>query len=57
MVRDHLIGHQLELGDSQVAGTITLVYDHHRSHTQDALTDLQHKHLLLRCFVWVGGVS
>jgi CopG family nickel-responsive transcriptional regulator len=45
MVRDHLIGHQLELGDSQVAGTITLVYDHHRSHTQDALTDLQHKHL------------
>jgi CopG family transcriptional regulator, nickel-responsive regulator len=45
MVRDHLVGHQQELGDSEVAGTITLVYDHHRSHVQDALTGLQHKHL------------
>jgi len=45
MVRDHLVGHGQELGDSEVAGTITLVYDHHRSHVQDALTDLQHGHL------------
>ena len=45
MVRDHLVGHHQELGDSEVAGTITLVYDHHRSHVQDALTDLQHEHL------------
>jgi metal-responsive CopG/Arc/MetJ family transcriptional regulator len=48
MVRDHLVGHQLELGDSEVAGTITLVYDHHRSHVQDALTDLQHSRPLHR---------
>jgi len=45
MVRDHVFGHQQELGDGEVAGTITLVYDHHRPHVQDALTDLQHKHL------------
>jgi CopG family transcriptional regulator, nickel-responsive regulator len=28
-----------------VAGTITLVYDHHRPNVQECLTDLQHKHL------------
>jgi CopG family nickel-responsive transcriptional regulator len=45
MVRDHLFGHRQGLGDSEVAGTITLVYDHHRPRVQDALTDLQHEHL------------
>ena len=45
MVRDHLFGHQQELADREVAGTITLVYDHHRPHVQDALTNLQHKYL------------
>jgi CopG family transcriptional regulator, nickel-responsive regulator len=29
MIRDHLVGHQQELGDSEMAGTITLVYNHH----------------------------
>lgn len=42
MVRAHLIEHQRELGDSEVAGTITLVYDHHRPHVQETLTNLQH---------------
>jgi CopG family nickel-responsive transcriptional regulator len=42
MVRDHLVEHQQEMTDSEVAGTITLVYDHHRPHVQKTLTDLQH---------------
>ena len=45
MIRDHLIGHQQEIGDSEMAGTITIVYNHHRPHVQETLTDLQHKHL------------
>ena len=43
MVRDHLVEHQQEIADREVAGTITLVYDHHRPHVQETLTDLQHK--------------
>ena len=43
MIRDHLVEHRQELTDSEVAGTITLVYDHHRPHVQETLTDLQHK--------------
>lgn len=29
---------------SEIAGTITLVYDHHRPHLQEVLTHLQHDH-------------
>ena len=28
-----------------MAGTLTLVYNHHRPNVQEALTELQHKHL------------
>ena len=45
MVRDQLVEHQQELTDSEVVGTITLVYDHHRPHVQETLTDLQHKQM------------
>ena len=45
MVRDNLVEHEQKSGDSEVAGTVTLVYDHHRPNVQEALTDLQHKHL------------
>ena len=31
-------------GRGEIAGSITLVYDHHRHHLQDLLTDLQHDH-------------
>ena len=47
MVRDHLVEHRQEMTDSEVAGTITLVYDHHRPHVQETLTDLQHKQLAI----------
>ena len=45
MVRDHLVGHQQEVGQGEMAGTITLVYNHHRPNVQEALTTLQHRHL------------
>jgi len=45
MIRSQLVEHHQELGDNEVVGTITLVYDHHRPQVQKSLTDLQHKHL------------
>jgi len=44
MIRDQLVEHQQQLGQDEIAGSITLVYDHHRHHLQDLLTDLQHEH-------------
>ena len=44
MIRAHLVEHRQQLGDREIAGSITLVYDHHRHHLQDLLTDLQHEH-------------
>ena len=45
MIRDRLVEHRQEMEDRDVVGSITLVYDHHRSHVQRTLTDLQHHHL------------
>jgi len=44
MIRDHLVEHQQQKGTGEIAGSITLVYDHHKHHLQDLLTDLQHEH-------------
>ena len=44
MVRAQLVEHHQQFGDREIAGSITLVYDHHRHHLQDLLTDLQHEH-------------
>jgi CopG family transcriptional regulator, nickel-responsive regulator len=44
LIRAGLIEHHQNLGDHEIAGTITLVYDHHRQHVQAALTDIQHDH-------------
>jgi CopG family nickel-responsive transcriptional regulator len=44
MVRDGLVDHRQRFGNSEIAGTITLVYDHHRPRVQAVLTDLQHDH-------------
>ncbi len=44
MVSAHLVEHQGEEGDREIAGTITLVYDHHRRNVQALLTDIQHDH-------------
>jgi CopG family transcriptional regulator, nickel-responsive regulator len=44
MIRAQLVEHRQQKADAEIAGTITLVYDHHRHHLQDLLTDLQHDH-------------
>lgn len=42
MIRDRLVEHHQNYGDHEIAGTITLVYDHHKQHVQSVLTDIQH---------------
>ena len=44
MIRDRLIEHRQKSGSEDIAGTITLVYDHHNPHLQASLTDIQHDH-------------
>lgn len=44
MIRNQLVEHQQQAGDAEIAGTITLVYDHHKHGLQEELTDLQHDH-------------
>ena len=45
LVRDALVRQAWEEKDREVAGTITLVYDHHKHELADRLTDVQHKFL------------
>ena len=45
MVRRELVEHDARMGSAEIAGTITLVYDHHRPNVQRQLTELQHGHL------------
>jgi CopG family transcriptional regulator, nickel-responsive regulator len=44
MVRNQLVEHRQEHDDTEAAGTVTLVYDHHTKHVQESLTALQHDH-------------
>jgi CopG family nickel-responsive transcriptional regulator len=44
MIRNHLVEHRQKFGTEDIAGTITLVYDHHKQHVQESLTDIQHDH-------------
>jgi CopG family nickel-responsive transcriptional regulator len=44
MVRAQLVEHRQQQGEGEIAGTITLVYDHHKRHLQALLTDIQHDH-------------
>jgi len=43
-VRDCLVEHYGQKGTHEIAGTITLVYDHHKRNIQALLTDIQHDH-------------
>ena len=45
MVRDHLIEDELQEGNVDSVGTLTLVYDHHQRDLQEKLTGYQHHHL------------
>ncbi len=44
MIRDRLVEHRQRTGKEEIAGTITLVYDHHKPQVQATLTDIQHDH-------------
>jgi len=44
LIRDELVETSWEKPDSQVVGTVTLVYDHHVRMLNEKLTDLQHDH-------------
>ncbi len=43
MIRGQLVEHHQNLG-GEIAGTITLLFDHHKPSLQRVLTDLQHDH-------------
>ena len=42
LIRERLTNRAWETGETEVAGTLTLVYDHHRSQLGDRLMKLQH---------------
>jgi len=44
MVRDRLVDHLGHSDDREIAGTVTLVYDHHKRNLQKLLTEVQHDH-------------
>jgi CopG family transcriptional regulator, nickel-responsive regulator len=44
LVRDSLVDHQAESEQQEIAGTITIVYDHHKPNLQGILTTIQHDH-------------
>lgn len=44
LIRDTLTAQAWESDTSDAAGTLTLVYDHHRQQLRDHLTQLQHDH-------------
>ena len=44
LIRDRLTTHAWEADSRDAAGTLTLVYDHHRQQLRDHLTQLQHDH-------------
>ena len=44
LIREELVQKTWERPDSQVVGTVTLIYDHHVRLLNGKLTDLQHSH-------------
>ena len=44
LIRDQLIETARQQPDSEVVGTVTLVYDHHVRMLNEKLTDMQHDH-------------
>lgn len=44
MVRAQLVERNAQVGNREIAGTVTLVYDHHKRDLQAELTNIQHDH-------------
>ena len=45
MMRDFIVRHEWEVGNEEVAGTITMVYNHDKADVVKELLDLQHDYL------------
>lgn len=45
MVRDLLIEEDLQKEETETAGTVTIIYDHHQRELEEKLTDYQHHFL------------
>jgi CopG family transcriptional regulator, nickel-responsive regulator len=44
LIRDHLVATSVLAPDSEVVGTVTLIYDHRSRLLPEKLTDIQHQH-------------
>ncbi|MDQ1473634.1 MAG: CopG family transcriptional regulator, nickel-responsive regulator [Bryobacterales bacterium] len=44
LIRDELVQKSWESAETEVVGTVTLVYDHHVRMLNEKLTDMQHDH-------------
>jgi CopG family transcriptional regulator, nickel-responsive regulator len=44
LIRDHLVATSVVAPDTEVVGTVTLIYDHHSRLLPEKLTDIQHKY-------------
>lgn len=44
IIRHQIIEEEALTGKEEVAGTITLIYDHHHSSVQETVTEIQHEH-------------
>jgi len=44
LIRNELVQEVWQSSDSEVIGTVTLVYNHHANQVSDRLTELQHKY-------------
>jgi CopG family transcriptional regulator, nickel-responsive regulator len=44
LVRNSLVDHDAAADSQEIAGTITLVFDHHKPNLQSLLTSIQHDH-------------
>ncbi|WP_457750497.1 nickel-responsive transcriptional regulator NikR [Thermococcus sp.] len=45
LIRDFIVRHEWEVGDEEVAGTITMLYNHDEAEVVKELLDLQHDYL------------
>ncbi|WP_457752943.1 nickel-responsive transcriptional regulator NikR [Thermococcus sp.] len=45
LIRDFIVRHEWEVGDEEVAGTITIVYNHDEAEVVKELLDLQHDYI------------
>lgn len=45
LVREALVAESVEAPDTQIFGTLTMVFNHHASDVRDRLDDIQHEHI------------